>query len=90
MNMLELNDAKVTIGSTVTVRDLETGEREVYTLTPPGQADIAHNRISSVTPIAHAIYGRRAGDEVEVAAPGGAVRLIIESVQPEESSSEYG
>lgn len=90
MNALELNDAKVTIGSTVTVRDLDTGEREVYTLTPPGQADITNNRISSLTPVAHAIYGRRAGDEVEVAAPGGAVRLLIESVQPEESPNDYG
>ena len=90
MNMLELNDERVTIGSTVTVRDLDTGETEVYTLAPPGQADIAHNRISSVTPIAHAVYGRRAGDEVEVAAPGGAVRLIIESILPEESPNEYG
>jgi hypothetical protein len=29
MNLLELNDEKVTIGSNVTVRDLDTGEVEV-------------------------------------------------------------
>jgi transcription elongation factor GreA len=90
MNLLELDDVKVTLGSTTTVRDLDTGEVDVYTLVPPGQADIAMNRISSTTPLAHAIYGRRAGDEVEVIAPGGAVRLMIESVQPESAEDEYG
>jgi transcription elongation GreA/GreB family factor len=89
MNMLELND-KVTIGSTVTVRDVDSGDIEVYTLVPPNQADIANNRISSVTPVAHAIYGRRAGEEVEVAAPGGLIRLCIESVQPQSDEDGYG
>jgi transcription elongation factor GreA len=90
MNLLELNDEKVVLGSTVTVRDLDTGEVDVYTLVPPGQADIANNRISIVTPVAYAVYGRRAGDEVEVFAPGGAVRLLIESVEPQTAGDEYG
>ncbi len=90
MNTLELNDQKVTLNSTVTVRDLDSGDVEVYTLVPPGQADIAANRISSVTPLAHAIYGARPGDEVEVAAPGGVIRLLVESVCPQSASDEYG
>lgn len=89
MNMLALHD-KVTIGSTVTVRDLDSGEIDVYTLVPPGQADIANNRISSVTPVAHAVYGRRAGEEVEVAAPGGNVLLYIDSVHPPSPEDGYG
>ncbi|HEX6961384.1 MAG TPA: GreA/GreB family elongation factor [Lacipirellula sp.] len=90
MSMIELNDEKVTIGSTVTVRDLESGEIEVYTLVPPSQADIANNRISSLTPVAHALYGRRPGDEVHVEAPGGTIRLLLESVQSEAAQEEYG
>lgn len=90
MSMLELNEERVTIGSTVTVRDVETGEREVYTLVRPGQADIANNRISSVTPFAHALYGRSAGEEVLVDAPGGEIRMIIESVYSEEAQDDYG
>ena len=89
MNTLELNNQKVTLGSTVAVRDLDSGEVEVYTLVPPGQADIAANRISSVTPVAHAIYGAQPGDEVEVIAPAGVIRLLIESVDPA-ALDEYG
>ena len=90
MNLLELNDEKVIIGSTVTVRDVDTAEVEVYTLVPPGQADIATNRISSTTPVAHAVYGRRKGDEVEVIAPGGMIRLQILSIRPPLAENEYG
>lgn len=90
MNTLELNEEKVTIGSTVTVRDRDTGELEVYTLVPPSEADIADNKISSLTPVAHALYDRRAGDEVEVAAPGGTIRLIIESVNTAANGDGYG
>jgi transcription elongation factor GreA len=63
---------------------------EVYTLVPPAQADIATNRISSTTPVAHAIYGRKAGDEVAVFAPGGTIRLSIESVHTQSVEDEYG
>jgi transcription elongation GreA/GreB family factor len=90
MNLLELNDLKATIGSTVTVRDLDTGEVDSYTLVPPALADIRTNRISSFTPVAHAVYGRRAGDEVKVMAPGGTIRLVIELVRPESADNEYG
>jgi transcription elongation GreA/GreB family factor len=90
MNVLELNVETVTLGSTAMVRDLNTGEIDVYTLVPPGQADIATNRISSTTPMAHAIYGRSAGEEVEVMAPGGTIRLLIESVRPHSAEDEYG
>jgi len=90
MNLLELNDEKVIIGSTVAVRDLDTAEVDVYTLVPPGQADITANRISSTTPVAHAVYGHRKGDEVEVIAPGGAIRLLILSIRPPSAEDEYG
>ena len=61
----------VSIGSTVHIRDLELNEREMYTLTRPGEADIRLNRISTLSPIGRAIYGRRPGEFVEVEAPGG-------------------
>lgn len=90
MNTLELNEEIVGLGSTVTICDLESGEVDVYTLAPPGQADIAANRISIATPIAHAIYGRRAGDVVEVEAPVGTIRLRIDDVRTQAAPVEYG
>jgi transcription elongation factor GreA len=70
----------VAIGSTVRIRDLDTGERDEYTLVPPDDADVAEGRISSMTPAGRALYGRRAGEVVEIFAPGGIVRVMIQSV----------
>jgi transcription elongation factor GreA len=71
---------KVSLGSTVHIRDIETNEREMYTLTKPSDADIRRNRISSLTPIAKALYGQRPGEIVEVQAPGGMFLVEIEAV----------
>ena len=90
MNTLELLEDVVTIGSTVAVRDLETNEVDVYTLVPPNQADISLNRISSLTPVAHALYGRRAGETVEVLAPAGGIHLLILSIHRKAEDGEYG
>lgn len=71
----------VTLGSTVHIRDIETDEREVYTLTRPSDADIRHNRISTVSPIGRALYGQQPGHIVEVEAPGGIFLVEIEDVE---------
>ena len=90
MNALRINEEVVAIGSTVAVRDLETNEVDVYTLVPPNHADISLNRISSLTPVAHALYGRRVGETVEVSAPGGAIHLLIVSIRDAAAEGEYG
>ena len=90
MNTLEMNEDIVAIGTTVVVSDLETKDTEEYTLVPPADADIAENRISTMTPLARAIYGRKSGDVVDVLAPGGTVRLRIESVRPQSTTDGFG
>jgi transcription elongation GreA/GreB family factor len=90
MNAIELTPNMVTMWSTVAVRDCETHEVDVYTLVPPNQADIRLNRISSFTPMAHALYGRSVGDVVSVAAPAGEIQLEIVSIRQEPEPSEYG
>jgi len=70
----------VGIGSTVVVRDLSTNEVESYSLVNDSDADIRSHRISTLTPAGRAFYGRRAGDIVKVAAPGGTYRFRIERV----------
>lgn len=74
-------DVEVMLGSTVEVRYLDSNEVEVYTLVHPEDADIKNNRISSFTPAGHALYGKRVGDVVEIAGPGGSVEVRIESIQ---------
>jgi regulator of nucleoside diphosphate kinase len=75
----------VTMHSTVSVRDLDTGAHSVYTVVFPVEADIAAKRISVLAPVGTALIGYRAGDVIEWATPGGRRRLQIEAVlfQPE-------
>ena len=75
----------VTMNSTVTVRDLDTGDADTYTLVYPERADIANNMLSILAPIGTAILGYRIGDELRWRVPEGWRRLRVESViyQPE-------
>ncbi len=80
-NLVEkLRDYTIRIGSTVTLRDLDTRTLETYTLVRPDEADIVRNRVSSFSPLGLAIGGRSVGEIVEVDAPGGWLHLEIESV----------
>lgn len=47
----------VSIGSTVTYRDETTGQERTVTLVYPEDADIAHRRVSVMTPIGVALLG---------------------------------
>jgi len=71
----------VSLGSRVQIRDVESGEREVYTLSRPDDADIRLNRISTLTPVGRALYGARPGHVVKVQAPGGIYLVEVEAVE---------
>lgn len=75
----------VSMNSTVTVRDLDTGHVDTYTLVYPDQADIANNKLSILAPMGTAILGYRIGDELRWRVPGRWRRVRVESViyQPE-------
>lgn len=90
MKTIDLAPDTVSMWSTVAVRDLETHEVDIYTLVPPDRADIGLNRISSLTPVAHALHGRRVGDVVDVVAPAGVIQLEICSIRRHEEPTDYG
>ena len=56
------------VGSQVSVRDLGTGELDIYTLVLPIDADISQHWISTFTPLGGAVVGRKTGDVVEFTA----------------------
>lgn len=61
---------KVVFGATVDLEDA-TGAKSTYQIVGDDEADIRHGLLSINSPIARALVGKEAGDEVEVAAPGG-------------------
>ena len=81
----EIPDDVVTMNSTVVLRDLDTGEKETYTLVYPNHANIARNRLSVLAPVGTAILGYQVGDVVRWRVSAGVRRLRVEEVvfQPE-------
>jgi transcription elongation factor GreA len=67
-------------GSTVEVTDLGTGGTQTFRIVPPNEADPKQGLISSSSPVAQALAGRRAGEDVEIAIPAGVRRLRIDAV----------
>lgn len=74
----------VTFGVTVGIADDETDEETSYTIVGPYEADIAQGLISTSSPIARALIGKRVGDNAEVNTPGGSHCYEIISISIEE------
>lgn len=70
----------VDIGCTVTIRDVEYGDQETYTIVGSTEVDPGNGRISFKSPIGRALMGRHIGDVVEVQTPGGVVEFKIEEI----------
>ncbi|MFX4224082.1 MAG: transcription elongation factor GreA [Thalassobaculum sp.] len=76
----KLKGETVTFGVTVEVADEETDEETRYTIVGPYEADISRGFISTSSPIARALIGKRVGDSVEVTTPKGSKSFEILSI----------
>jgi transcription elongation factor GreA len=70
-------DGAADVGERVTVIDLESGETRDYRIVGSGESDPPTGAVSHASPIGAALLGRRVGDVVEVATPGGPRRFEI-------------
>ncbi len=66
------------LGSRVEIED--EGERDVFQLVDPREANAAEGRISVASPVGNALLGHVADDEVVVSLPDGERRLRIVSL----------
>ena len=64
-------NGKIVFAATVSVEDLETGDRVTYQIVGNDEADLKEFKISITSPMARALIGRDEGDVVEVNAPAG-------------------
>lgn len=67
----------VSIGCSVTVKDLKTKRDEIYRLVGEGETDFALGKISIRTPIAMGMIGKKVGDKVEITIPAGLLKYEI-------------
>ena len=75
------NTLTVSVGDSVILVNLNSGEELRYTLVSPREVDPAGGKISHVSPIGRAIIDRGQGEIVEVAAPVGKLRYQIKQVE---------
>jgi len=64
-------EGRIVFASTVSLEDLETGEKVTYQIVGTDEADLKELKVSITSPIARALIGKYAGDVVSVQAPSG-------------------
>lgn len=77
----DVDTSSVSLGTTVTLKDLDLKKTFVYTLVGTEEADIKENRISAASPVGMAITGKKVNDEVMVRTPRGIRHLKIMKIR---------
>ncbi len=75
------NPDTVRLGSRITVKDVEFGDKETYQVVGSQEADPMNGRISEESPFGKALLGHKVGDKVTVEAPNGAVHYEIVKIE---------
>ena len=73
----KLDDSKIRILSTVTIKNLNNNKEMQYTLVPDQESDLKAGKISIDSPIGQSLVGRVVGDKVDVKAPAGIIPFEI-------------
>lgn len=76
----ELSTDTVSVGSKVTVLDVEFDEEEEYYIVGSTESDPTENKISDESPIGKALVGHKVGETVEAQAPMGIIKFKIISI----------
>lgn len=61
-----VSNRTVSLGSTVTIKDMDTNEEETYTIVGSIEADPMNGKLSNITPLAAALMDHKAGDTVRI------------------------
>lgn len=72
-----IDSSRVTLGTTITIQDIETSKIFNYTIVGSEESDPKENKISSASPVGQAVMGRLVNEEVNVKVPKGIRTLKI-------------
>lgn len=77
--IIDDNDQRdqVVVGSTVVLKDMETGDNEEYTIVGSAEADPTVDKISNESPVGKAVLGHSKGNVVEISVPAGTIRYEV-------------
>lgn len=75
-----IDTSTVRIHCTVEVMNHTSKKKETYTIVSSSEADFRQKKISTETPIAKALLGKKVGDQVTVQVPKGAFEMEVLSI----------
>ncbi|MCL4122480.1 UNVERIFIED_CONTAM: hypothetical protein GTU68_040704 [Idotea baltica] len=82
IDVTKLNvNGMVVFGATVTVMNIKTEEETTYQIVGEDEADIEHNKISVIAPLARSLIKKEEGDEFVLDTPKGKVTYEVVEVQ---------
>lgn len=73
-------DLKISLGDTVKLKDLGTGEIVTYVLVDSSEANPREGKISTASPVGRALLDKKEGEEIEVKAPAGTIAYRVEAI----------
>ena len=68
---------QVSFGATVTVKDVDLDEEEIYTLVGSGEEDYDKGRVLVTSPLGQGLLGKKIGEVAEIPAPKGSYSLEV-------------
>lgn len=72
---------EVSVGKTITYTEVGTDDPETYTIVGSDESDPLNGKISNDSPIAQALLGKKKGETVSIATPGGKFDVVINEVK---------
>lgn len=73
----KMDDSKVLLLSTVTIKNIKNNSTMKYTLVPEEEADLKKGKISVESPIAKGLLGKKVGSTAEITVPAGKITFEI-------------
>ena len=64
----------------MTLKDVGSGKKLVYTLVDVREADASSGKISTSSPVGQALLDRAVGDEVTIVVPRGTLHYVIQRI----------
>lgn len=76
----QLDLSKVSILTTVKIKNLKNNATMSYTLVAEQEADLKSGKISVDSPIGRGLLGKKVGDKVDIAVPAGVIPFQVVSI----------
>ncbi len=76
----QIDISKVSILTTVKIKNLKNNAAMTYTLVAENEADLKSGKISVDSPIGKGLLGKKVGDKVDISVPAGVIPFEIVSI----------